>query len=158
MGQLIPFLGPLMMGVGGVASLFGAGKGKKQEYSPVGGEKAEEFQDWLMKSVKERAERPRMVAMPNMMQKNALGGVMDFYGMPGKAEMFQPQFFNPMTGQMMPQGGPGMPNGLPSPGMPPGGMLPPGPGGGGGPGMGRPGRGMPPQRPMMRDPRMMRRF
>lgn len=133
--------------IGGLASLFGAGKGKEVEYQQVGSPEAQQFQNYLMNYLKGKIGQ-QQAAPPNDMMDMAMSLAMGRYG--GGQQWTPP----PPMGMGGGGGGGGM-------GMPPGMGI--GSGGfnvrrqgGMGPGMGGFNPQMPfnPQAPPMLPPRM----
>ena len=116
MAAALPYL---PMAVGGIASLFGAGKGKETEYKPVNPQ-ASEQQNKLMEYLMGRVGEQQPYAKVNPMSMDAMNMVSQFYtGNP---------YMQPGLGGQQPQ------QGQPSPQQPPmggGGMG--GMGGGGNP-------------------------
>lgn len=65
--------------VGGLASLFGAGKGKEVEYQQIGSPQSQQFQNDLMKYLQEHLGQ-QQAAPPNDMMDMAMSMAMGRYG------------------------------------------------------------------------------
>lgn len=116
MAGILPFIGPALTAIGGLASLFGQGQGKEIEYTPVSPQ-MDEYQKFLMETLKQRMDMPRPFAqMPDIFNQ-AMSMITPYY----TGQEFQP----PQIGWMGPQGfmgggnlsGPGMNTPMSGPGM-----------------------------------------